>query len=196
MYKFVINHTFRVNGYRPDNEEEKNIIMKFTVFNPAVDDYHMIPETPGNYMIALKPGCGLPPCPVDYVMPEYNGLKIIYTGIASLNLRKRDYRAHFKGTAGKSTLRKSLGCFWGYGFIPRDKNHPDNGKVMYSAADEATLSEWMRNNLLLLFCPNDDFESTEDRLISEMNPPLNLMKNNNFINHEFRQWLTAQRTKK
>lgn len=80
MYKFVINHTFRVNGYRPDNEEEKNIIMKFTVFNPAVDDYHMIPETPGNYMIALKPGSGLPPCPVDYVMPEYNGLKIIYTG--------------------------------------------------------------------------------------------------------------------
>ena len=67
---------------------------------------------------------------------------------------------------------------------------------MYSAADEDTLSEWMRNNLLLLFCPNDDFESTEDRLISEMNPPLNLMKNNNFINHEFRQWLTAQRTKK
>lgn len=169
--------------------------LTFQKYDPAIDDYHIIPEAPGNYLIALKPGCRLPDCPIDYVIPEYLGLRIIYTGVASLNLRQRDFRAHFKGTAGRSTLRKSLGCFWGYKFIPRDKHHPDNGKVMYSASDEAALSDWMKENLLLLFCANDNFDNNEDIIIKELNPPLNLSKNHNAVNAEFRQWLTSQRTR-
>ena len=170
--------------------------LSFQIFDPAVDDYHIIPETPGNYLIALKQGCTLPKCPVKYVTSEYNGLQTIYTGLASLDLRKRDYRAHFTGTAGRSTLRKSLGCFWGYPFVPRDKHHPDNGKVMYSAADESVLSLWMKENLLLLFCANDNFKENEAELISMLNPPLNLMENHNPVNAEFRQWLSTQRTKR
>lgn len=169
--------------------------MKFTVFDPAVDNCHIIPRSAGNYLIALKPGSSLPPCPVDYVLPDHEGLKVIYTGV-SKNLQQRDYRAHFTGTAGRSTLRKSLGCFWGYAFVPRDRKNPDNGKVMYSAADEAALTEWMEKNLLVLFCANEEYEKHEEQLISGLNPPLNLDKNHNSVNSEFRKWLKGQRTKR
>lgn len=170
--------------------------MKFTVIDPAVDDHRIIPKSAGNYLIALKPGSSLPPCPVDYVLPEHEGLRVIYTGVASKNLQQRDYRAHFKGTAGRSTLRKSLGCFWGYKFVPRDRKNPDNGKVMYSAADEAALTEWMEENLLLLFCQNENYDDSETALITAMNPPLNLDKNHNSVNSEFRKWLKGQRTRR
>ena len=170
--------------------------INFIKFDPAVDDYHIIPEAPGNYLIVLKPCCKLPKCPVSYQMKKYDGLDVIYTGIAKLNLRKRDYRAHFTGTAGRSTLRKSLGCFWDYPFIPRDKNHQDNGKVMYNPKDEAKLSQWMKDNLILCFYPNSGCASLEGPLINEFNPPLNLMENHNPINAEFRNWLTSRRTRK
>ena len=170
--------------------------LNFIKFDPSVDDYHIIPEAPGNYLVVLKPGCKLPRCPVSYQVKQFNGLDVIYTGIAKLNLRKRDYRAHFKGTAGKSTLRKSLGCFWGYPYIPRDKNHPDNGHVMFPKEDEDALTQWMQDNLLLYFYPNNDCTSLELPLINEFNPPLNLMENHNLVNAEFRCWLSAKRSKK
>lgn len=165
----------------------------FKKFDPATDDWHLIPECAGNYIIALKPGKSLPKCDIPYVLHKYNGLDVIYTGIAGRNLRQRDYRSHFKGTAGRSTLRKSLGCFWHYPFVPRDKNQPDNGKVKYSPENEDRISLWMKDNLVLLFYVNNDCEDLERELIEKLNPPLNLMGNCNPINAEFRNWLSSSR---
>lgn len=167
----------------------------FRKFDPVTDDWHLIPECAGNYIVALKPGKSLPKCDIPYVLHKYNGLDVIYTGIARRNLRQRDYRSHFSGTAGRSTLRKSLGCFWNYPFVPRDKNQPNNGKVKYSNENEDRISLWMRDNLVLLFCVNNDCESLECELIERFNPPLNLMGNYNPANAEFRDWLSSRRSR-
>lgn len=169
--------------------------MNFRKFDPATDCHLDLPVLPGNYIVALKPGCSLPACPVPYTMTKYEGLDVIYVG-KSKSLRKRDYNSHFNGTAGRSTLRKSLGCFWNYPFVPRDKNNPGNGKVMYGAGNEAALSSWMEKNLVLLYCANGNCDEDELSLICSYNPPLNLDGNINPVNSVFRAWLSSRRSTK
>ena len=41
------------------------------------------------------------------IRDRYN---VVYVGKSSKSLRIRDYKQHFTGTAGNSTIRKSLGC--------------------------------------------------------------------------------------
>ena len=60
---------------------------------------------------------------------------------------------------------------------------------------EVRLSEWMRNNLLMAYFVNVNPEPLEDQLIKELNPPLNLAKNSNRVNHEFREMLSKLRTR-
>ena len=169
--------------------------MNFKKFDPATDCRENLPDLPGNYIVALKPGCWLPACPVPFAMEKYEGLDVVYVG-KSKSLRNRDYSSHFNGTAGRSTLRKSLGCFWNYPFVPRDKGNPDSGKVMYSAENEAALSAWMEKNLVLFYCANGNCDVDELSLISRFNPPLNLQGNINPVNSEFRSWLSSRRSTK
>jgi GIY-YIG catalytic domain len=168
----------------------------FTLFDPSKHTSNDIPDNPGNYIVCLKKGSKLPDIGVEYEMKMYRKLNVIYTGIAGKSLRKRDYRQHFKGNnAGSSTLRKSLGSLFGYTKIARDKD-PNSGKTKFKKNDEIKLSEWMQSNLVLFFKKNLKPDKLEGELIKKLNPPLNLSKNKNIVNREFRSKLSELRSKK
>lgn len=169
---------------------------EFELFDFEKHDSEHIPDNPGNYIVCLKRGSKLPDIGVSFTMKTYKELNVIYTGIAGKSLRKRDYKQHFTGNnAGSSTLRKSLGSMFGYPKIARDKD-PSNGKTKFNETDEIKLSEWMKSNLVLYFKSNSSPDELENELISELNPPLNLSKNSNIINQQFRNKLSELRSKK
>ncbi len=64
--------------------------------------------------------------------------------------------------------------FIGIKLIPRDINSPQNGKLHLVNFDERTLTEWMKDNLLLFIYANNDYANVEKRIDSHYNPPLNL----------------------
>lgn len=169
---------------------------EFELFDFEKHNSEHIPDNPGNYIVCLKKGSKLPDIGVSCTMKTYKELNVIYTGIAGKSLRKRDYKQHFTGNnAGSSTLRKSLGSMFGYPKIARDKD-PSNGKTKFNETDEIKLSEWMKSNLVLYFKSNSSPDELENELISELNPPLNLSKNSNIINLQFRKRLSELRSKK
>lgn len=150
--------------------------MNFTEFDPLKTSIDKIPSCEGNYIVVLRDESNLPKDKINIEpkFSEYNKHRVIYTGI-SINLRKRDIDNHLNGTAGKSTLRKSLGVLFGYQLIPRDKNKITN-KTTLKDDDEAKLSSWMKNNLLFYHCANNKSETYEIELIKKYDPPLNLDK--------------------
>ncbi len=165
-------------------------------FDPKIDSEIKIPGRPGNYIVCLRNGSVLPPVDIIPKMKKLAGLNVIYTGIASKNLRKRDYRQHFTGNnAGRSTLRKSIGSLMGLKKVPRDKN-PASKKTKYTESDEAKLSHWMASNLVLFFYANNNFNNIEEEFIQHFNPPLNLQGNDNPINRDFRSLLSKLRSDK
>lgn len=165
-------------------------------FDSLPDNETKIPDMAGNYILCLRPNSKLPKVRIEPILELFDGLQVIYTGIASKSLRKRDYKQHFKGNnAGKSTLRKSLGVLFGYKQIPRDSD-PTTGKTKFGVDDEIKLTEWMRQNLILYFFPTTDFEQIENQAIIHFNPPLNLKGNNNLMNRNFRELLSQLRAKK
>lgn len=171
--------TFKKNRFDPTNFSERNI-----------------PDYAGNYLICLKKGSRLPTKSYNPVMKEFDGLPIIYTGIASKSMRERDFRQHFTGNnAGRSTFRKSIGVLFGYKQVPRDKN-PLSKKTKFATTDELKLSQWMKNNLIMYCFPSLDFNNYEKLLIQHFNPPLNLKDNHNPINLDFRQNLKRLRNDK
>ena len=121
---------------------------------------------------------------------------LLYTGVTKDSLYRRVFKIHLTGNnAGRSTLRKSLGCLWGYTFVARDKK-PNSTKTKFADMDETSITVWMRKNLLVLFVPNSNFEADEQELIDTFNPPLNLDKNHNTVNLNYRQQLKVLRTRK
>lgn len=173
-------------------------VNQFICFDPLNSDVSNLPSFPGNYVVVLRLSCQLPAISIKPIaLPwKWKGKEfdVIYTGI-SKNLKVRDYKQHFIGNnAGKSTLRKSLGCLMGLKQIPRD--NLDNGKTKFSAKDEFALSKWMAENLLLFYFVNDEYEDNELELIKTYNPPLNLQHNDNFINREFRKKLSSLRSQR
>jgi hypothetical protein len=180
------------------SDDLQTILTRFQKFTPNRDDVSNIPKLPGNYIICLIEGTALPRelIGIKPVMIKFSGLDVIYTGVSN-NLRARDFNQHFDGNnAGRSTLRKSLGCLFDYPQIPRDKNQPDNGKTKFSEKNEELLSQWMHSNLVFFFYPNNSYDELETRLINYLNPPLNLSKNNNEENKAFRNLLSGLRTEK
>lgn len=168
----------------------------FKLFDPMTMDSNTLPNVAGNYVFLLRKGSQLPKVDIEPKIPEVtldgNTYQAIYTGIASKSLRRRDYRAHFIGNdASRSTLRKSIGSLFGYDLILRKEN--DKRHKKFKPNDEEKLTKWMKNNLLLAFVENADPESMEDKLIAELNPPLNLDKNDNTVNAEFRALLSKLR---
>ena len=166
------------------------------LFDPLADLESSIADSSGNYILCLRPKSKLPTVSITPTLTNFNGLEVIYTGIASGSLRSRDYRQHFRGNnAGRSTLRKSLGVLFGYKLIPRDKD-PNTGKTKFGIADEIELTSWMCDNLLMFTLPTLNFDSIEIKLINHFNPPLNLKDNHNSINADFRQLLSSLRSGK
>jgi hypothetical protein len=176
----------------------KSIFENFKInrFDPTCDNESCIATTPGNYILCLRKGAKVPTYLTAATFTQFEGLKVIYTGITRKSLRTRDYRTHFKGNnAGRSTLRKSLGVLFEYKQIPRDKL-ASNGKTKFEDHNEQTLTEWMTSNLILFLLPNSDFKKIELILINHFNPPLNLKDNYNNTNADFRRLLSNLRTQK
>ncbi len=169
---------------------------KINRFDPTKDSETIIANSSGNYILCLKKNSELPNVSIKPILTNFEGLQVIYTGIASKSLRTRDFRQHFKGNnAGSSTLRKSLGVLFNYQLIPRDKD-PTTGKTKFAISDEIKLSKWMCDNLIMYFLPTSDFNSIEIELINHFNPPLNLKDNRNIINFDFRRLLSSLRARK
>lgn len=169
---------------------------KQNCFDPTADNETIIANSSGNYILCLRKNSKLPLVSIKPILINFEGLQVIYTGIAGGSLRTRDFRQHFKGNnAGRSTLRKSLGVLFGYKQIPRDKD-PNTGKTKFANTDELKLSDWMHNNLIMFFLPTLNFDSIEIELINHFNPPLNLKDNNNLINLDYRRLLSNLRAQK
>lgn len=168
----------------------------FKLFDPMTMDSNTLPNVAGNYVFLLRKGSQLPKVDIEPKIPEVtldgNTYQAIYTGIASENLRQRVYRTHFvSNNASRSTLRKSIGSLIGYDLIPRKEGDLKHKK--FKPANEEKLTEWMMSNMLLAFVENADPEPLEEKLIADLNPPLNLDKNTNMVNKEFRALLSKLR---
>ena len=170
-------------------------------FDPLVDEGSRFPNKPGVYLICLRDGADPPPNRGKVTFTNYERLRVLYTGIAGTegtkraSLQARAYRNHFGGNAGRSTVRKSIGVLFGYEQIPRDKD-PTTGKTKFSESDESALSNWMRTSLVVFFTQQSRPWESEDALIARFNPPLNLDRNANPVNTEFRASLSALRRRK
>lgn len=177
-------------------------IETYKLFDPTNMTKGLPVEAPGNYIFLLRPDVVLP---TDMIaeQPVFTTLtyedvayRVLYTGVTKDSLYERVFKIHLTGNnAGKSTLRKSLGCLWGYTFVARDKK-PDSKKTKFADNDEVSITTWMRKNLLVLFVPNSNFEADEQELIDAFNPPLNLDKNRNAVNLNYRQQLKLLRARK
>lgn len=166
----------------------------YTRFDPQVNTPSEIPSESGNYIVVLRNGCTLPCAGSDVVMKEFNGQKVIYTGV-SAELKKRIGHDHLKGHSSFSTFRISLGCLLGYKLIHRNRI-PDWKHYRFSSEEESALSEWIKNNLVFYYKTSPDYERLEGLLIDHLNPPVNLDKNESPINAEFRAMLRELRNRK
>ena len=185
-----------------DKEGMMDFIKKnFKPFYPLSSADDVLPARAGNYVFLLKEKVQLP---IDKVCNqpairtiEIEGLayQLIYTGIAGDNLRKRILKQHLYGNnAGRSTFRKSIGSLMGLKKMARDK--VENSKTKFCETDEAKLTEWMQNNLVVLSFANENCEELENKMIAVLNPPLNLDKNKNTENRDFRKELSLLRSKR
>ena len=165
----------------------------FTLFDPRVNSGNDLPRSSGNYIVTIRDIKELPTLGYTVVAPTFRGHNLIYIGITGDTLRTRIWNQHLGDNAGSSTLRLTLGCLFGYEIIPRDVNNPNNGKVRFSPENEKELQEWMKENLLFYYFPNKAPNSFEEELIEAFNPPLNLMKNYNPVNQEYRRKISLLR---
>ena len=168
----------------------------FILFDPLVNDGKDLPLSPGNYIVTIRDIRELPTKNCEVVTPVFRGHNLIYTGITGDTLRNRIWNQHLGDNAGRSTLRLTLGCLKGYKPIPRDKNNPNNGMVRFCHEDEKALQVWMKKNLLFYYFKNNNPKAIEEDLIEEFNPPLNLMKNYNPVNREYRRIVSDLRSQK
>ena len=173
----------------------------FRFFDPKRGNESEITKSAGIYAILLRPGSTLPEIEIGYTpcIVEYKGDKyeLIYVGISKKSLYKRDYLTHFQGNnAGRSTLRKSIGSLMGLEKTYRSEVEKDKGKpkIKFIDSDEEKLSEWMKENLLLLYKADEKCEEKEKEMIMVLNPPLNISKNTNNVNNDYRNKLKSLRT--
>jgi hypothetical protein len=179
-------------------------IESYKMYDPTRLDRGLPPDQSGNYIFLLRPGVMLPEEMIKeqpiFTSLKYEGTEyeVLYTGVTSKTLYERVFKTHlFGNNAGRSTLRKSLGCLWGYPFIYRDKNQnpAKNPKTKFRDEDEKSITQWRKKNLLVLVAPNANFENEEWELIETFNPPLNLDKNYNEINMNYRMKIKKLRNR-
>ena len=170
---------------------------EFKLWNPPKKE--SLPSCAGNYIFLLRKGVELLQPKMDekpvYRTIVYEGVEynVLYTGV-SKDLNDRIKNNHYGDNAGKSTLRKSLGCLRGFDFISRDKK--GNGKTKFKPEDENKITEWMDENLIVLYKENPNYKKEEGKLIDKYNPPLNIQHNNNVVNMSYRNKLSLLRNSK
>ncbi|HCP94139.1 MAG TPA: hypothetical protein DIU05_08925 [Bacteroidetes bacterium] len=177
------------------NKVDKSLLKFFedNLFDPAIHSI-TIPDSPGNYIIALKPNSKLAIKGFNPVYKQIKKYNVIYVGKASKSLYKRDYKQHFKGNnSGSSTLRKSIGVLMGLKKIKRDLGV--NNKTKFEIRDEERITNWMHKNLVMFYFVNEQYDAVEQKLLDYFSPPLNLKGINSEINKEIRQYLFTIRNK-
>lgn len=168
------------------------------IFDPLKDDSSSLPNEAGFYMIAGRNSVAVHQLLENAAIPEFGGYEILYVGISSKQgLRKRDFKNHFYGTARNSTLRKSLGALF---LWENCREYYADGRYRFNKKREDELSEWMKNNLIMLYWINiqefysQGLEKYEREIIDKLDPPLNIRNNNGVCNSAFRHKLKRLRT--
>ena len=179
----------------PDYNPALSTMSGYTVYDPLVNRKNDIPEEAGNYIVTLRARSAIPGNYPNIVMQEFEGKRVIYTGVSAKNLRGRIGHDHFAGHSSFSTFRISLGCLMGFPLIHRDRV-PDGKHYRFSPENETELSQWMKENLIVYHKPSMYFEDIETMLILALNPPLNLDKNDSPVNAGFREHLKDLRSRR
>ncbi|RJO60958.1 hypothetical protein C4544_04095 [candidate division WS5 bacterium] len=135
---------------------------------------HSFPKRSGIYALFLKKGSDL---------KEYSvtGDGLIYIGSTD-NLSERAQENHFNSdSTGFSTIRRTLGAIMKEDFdlktIPRSPGPSETNYKNYKfiAVGEKLLTDWMRNNLEIGYCPIfEDYEKIEKKMLKFLCPILNL----------------------
>jgi hypothetical protein len=117
--------------------------------------------------------------------------QIIYIGKTESSQEKRDAKTHFTtDKTGSSTVRKSIGSILcgieGLKPIPRNDSDYEKGRFSQFKFDldsEEKITNWMKSNLALSFFefPKEkkEIEVLETKIIKELAPVLNILKNPN-----------------
>lgn len=156
------------------------------LFKPTDDSLTELPHIPGVVVICTKNIDVLPKSMSGLKYSYINGLPVIYTGITS-NIYSRT-NDHFNGTTQRSTLRKSFGALFAFERLyVGEKN-----KFSFTPENEAELSRWMKNNLVMYYALVDNPEYFKTHMINYFEPPLNLAGNNGEKNRPFREELSIR----
>jgi hypothetical protein len=151
-----------------------------------------LPAVPGFYCWWSRRGviAGLPhvPHPID------QELSLLYVGISPARetsrqtVRSRVLGNHLNGNVGSSTFRFVLAAL----LIDALELDPylRSGKVALSADDNARLSSWQREHLLLTSCVRERPWEIERDVIAQLGPPLNSAAN---ATHAFHPVVQAAR---
>ena len=150
-----------------------------------------LPSTPGLYAWWIIDPTKLARVPL---VTQENGLSLIYLGIAksgpsaASDLRSRVLGKHIRGSLGNSTLRRSLAALlWEeQGWTPI---RPGD-RVLLSPGENGLLSQWMAQNLRVAWLPHPEPWTVEAELIARLQPPLNVMANQD---HPFYPTIRAAR---
>ena len=106
--------------------------------------------------------------------PSVEGLELLYIGSAE-DLRTRVGRNHLRGPTGSSTLRRALAAL-----LMRSEGYTTRwttDRVVPIDADEARLSEWMRQHLRVTWAAHPNPEAVKTTVIQELGSPLNQRDN-------------------
>lgn len=148
---------------------------------PAVTVPHLLerperlPAAPGFYAWWSRRDAirGLPHVP----HPADHNLSLLYVGISPVRessrqtVRSRVIRNHLNGNVGSSTFRFVLAAL----LLDALELHPylHGTKVALSAPENARLSAWQHEHLLLTWCTGDRPWEIESDVIAQLMPPLN-----------------------
>jgi len=143
-----------------------------------------VPPKPGIYSWYFKE---LPGCVDTTGCFTHDGLTLLYVGISPKappkngaspsrqSLRSR-IRYHFRGNAGGSTLRLTLGCLLSEK-LGIELRRVGSGTRMTFSAGEKILSEWMGQNALVCWVECSAPWNVEEYAISRLALPLNIDRN-------------------
>lgn len=130
---------------------------------------------------------------------EFNGLKLLYIGIAPdgrtkpnsrSTLRKR-IKNHFRGNAACSTLRKTLGIL-----LANESGFPlrrvgTSHRLTFTHLGEQWLDDWMQDNAFVSWVEHDMPWVLENKFINSFSLPLNIQGNDH---HKFKSTLSHLRS--
>ena len=158
-----------------------------------VDALLTLPSAPGLYAIY---GDQLAWAQLRLEMPEDD--PALYVGKAEDSLTRRDLETHFgDGRTGSSTVRRSFAALLRTELslhgMPRNPEKPGYfSNYGLSPSDDAKLTQWMKDRLLIAAWPTDGSRALvdiESDVLRRWNPALNIAG----VDHRWRSFVTAQR---